>query len=524
MRWIFRVLAVLAVCLVSVTLPAAPAQADDEGPYITLDPNNGVPGTSVTVHGGNFTAGKWVDIYYYLDTANTTNRIRVQEKQISTTTFTVTFTIPESCTGDHKVLAEDENGKNASRSFTVKPGLKVSPEEGPVGTSVTVEGHGFAKDETSIKLIYYLDGNSTTIATNIKADDYGWWEQSFVIPSSAKGSHKIDAQRASSSLAHVFFKVTPGISLDKLSGSVGENITITGNGFVANDKHITILFAGQEVETETISADAKGYWQESFEVPEMTKGTYTLTAEGDWTSKEDITALSFAIKPSIVLPPGEGYVGMDLSIKGHGFAASRDVVIKYDGSQVATDTTDTKGSLNNVSFPVPESQHGEHQVTADDAAGNNAIAIFTMESTPPGIPTLTSPSNGTRVGFIGQVRPTFEWSEVSDLSGVRYNLQIAKSANVTTAGNFTDPLVSVPNIVGTNYTLNATEALSYGTYYWIVQAVDRAANVGKWTANHSFRAGLLPMWGFIAAIVAIVVLIGALVYFLVIRRRKTPYY
>ena len=123
------------------------------------------------------------------------------------------------------------------------------------------------------------------------------------------------------------------------------------------------------------------------------------------------------------------------------------------------------------------------------------------------------------MGFIGKIRPTFNWSAVSDVSGVYYNLQIAASKNVTTDGNFTEPLVSVPNITGTNYTLNATQALPYGTYYWIVQAVDGAENAGNWTAARSFQAGLLPLWAFIVIIIAIVAGIGTAVYFFVIRRR-----
>jgi hypothetical protein len=147
-----------------------------------------------------------------------------------------------------------------------------------------------------------------------------------------------------------------------------------------------------------------------------------------------------------------------------------------------------------------------------------------MESDPPDAPELISPPDGGRVGFIGTVRPTFEWSEVSDDSGVYYSLQIATSENVTTTGEFIgDPIFSVEGLVGTNYTLNATEALPYGTYYWIVQAVDGAENESGWTAAHSFRAGLLPLWAFIVMIVFIVVLIGALVYFFVIRKRVCYY-
>ena len=527
MRLLSRFLIILAVCLVAVALPAAPAQATGGVPYITLSPSSGVPGTNVTVRGYNFTDDESVDICYCLTTAcPTTARIWVAE-EVETDDdgyFKVTFEVPESYTGAHEVRVLIDTIQ-ATGNFTVEPGLTVSPKKGPVGTNVTVEGHGFAKDEEDIELRYYLDSKDyETITENIDANEHGWWKKSFVIPPSSKGNHYIKATGEEGTLSATF-EVTPGISINKSSGSVGENITITGSGFYANDRYITILFAGEEVETETrVDADDTGYWEKKFEVPEMPKGTYSVTAYGETTPKESISARSFAIKPDIVLSPIEGYVGMNLTITGRGFAANKDVDIMYDGNQKATARTNVKGSFDNVSLVVPESQHGGRQVTAEDAAGNNATAIFTMESDPPGTPTLTSPANGSWAGFIGKVRPTFEWSEVSDLSGVYYSLQIATSANVTATGEFADPKVSVEGLVETSYTLNATDALPYGTYYWIVQAVDRAENAGNWTTARSFRAGLLPMWGFIAAIVAIVVLIGALVYFLVIRRRRAHYF
>ena len=524
MRWLSRLLVIFVICFVAIAPPTTPTQAAD-GASITLSPSSGIPGTDVTVYGYNFTANKWVDIYYYLDVTDDTWVAEV--KADSDGDFQVDFTIPENYKGPHTVLAVDQEDKSASMNFNVKPGLTVSPEEGPVGTNVTVEGRGFAEDEEDIELRYYLDGNYETVAENITADEDGRWEKSFLIPPSAKGNHKIDARGDESSLAQVkdaTFEATPGIgiidessgsAIDEPSGSVGDNITMTGSGFAANERDISILFAGEEVEMEIIRADAAGYWEESFEVPEMPIGTYSVTAEGEQTRQGDINALSFEIEPGIVLSPNEGHVGTNMTVAGRGFAANKNVVIKYEGNQKATATTDNKGSFD-VSFIVPESQHGGRLVTAGDAAGNNATAIFTLESDPPAIPTLSSPPDGDRVGFIGRVRPTFQWSEVFDDSGVYYSLQIATSDNVTASG-FADPVVSVTDIVGTNYTLEKT--LSYGTYYWIMQAVDGAENAGNWTAACSFRAGLLPLWAFILIIVAIVVAIGALVYFLVMRRR-----
>jgi len=517
MRFLSRLPVVLVVCLVAIALPTTPAQAN--GADVTLSPSSGVPGEEVTVRGYNFTAEEWVDIYYYPNGA----RIRVKEVETDEDgDFRVTFIIPESHTGPHEVLAEDEDDITAYDYFTVEPGLIVDPEEGPVGTTVTVEGRGFAEDEEDIELRYYLDGDYEVIEDDITADEDGSWETSFQIPPSAKGSHKLDARGDESRLYEVedaTFEVTPGISIDESSGSVGDNITMTGSGFVADERDIQILFDGQAVVTD-IRADDTGYWEESFEVPEMPTDEYSVTAEGEWT--QDMSELSFEIEPDIVLSPDEGHVGTDLTVTGRGFATNEDVDIMYDGSQVATAETNNKGSFD-VSFPVPESKYGVRLVTAEDDAENEAAAIFTMESDPPDTPELISPTDGDRVGFIGRVRPTFEWSEVSDDSGVYYSLQIATSENVTDTGEFVDPLVSKNAPVGTNYTLEETEALPYGTYYWIVQAVDGAENESGWTAACSFRAGLLPLWAFIVIIVFIVVLIGALVYFFVIRKRVYYY-
>jgi len=526
MRFLSRLVIAFAVCLVAIALPSAPAQA--AGADVTLSPSSGVPGEEVTVRGYNFTADAWVDIYYY------PNGSRTRVKEVETDEdgdFRVTFIVPESYKGAHEVLAEDEYDIDADTDFTVEPGLIVDPEEGSVGTTVTVEGLGFAEDEEDIELRYYLDGDYEVIEDDITADEDGSWETSFQIPPSAKGSHKLDARGDESRLYEVedaTFEVAPGINIldgpsgsvvDEPSGTVGDNITMTGSGFVADERDIQILFDGEAVVTD-IRADDTGYWEEDFEVPEMPTGNYSVTAEGERT--QDISEFSFEIEPDIVLSPDEGHVGIDLTVTGRGFAANEDVDIMYDDSQVATDTTNDKGSFD-VSFLVPESKYGEQLVTAEDDAENEAAANFTMESDPPDKPELISPPDGGRVRFIGTVRPTFEWSEVSDDSGVRYSLQIATSENVTDGEFVDDPIFSVEGLVGTNYTLNATEALPYGTYYWIVQAVDGAENESGWTTAYSFRAGLLPLWAFIVIIVSIVVLIGALVYFFVIRRRVYYY-
>jgi len=517
MRLLSRLAIIVVLCLIAIPLLAVPAQAADDDPFITLSPSSGMPGTDVTVRGYNFEEDEEAEVYYYRNGHATRIEVATDDTD-DDGDFRVTFEVPESYTGEHEVRAYVDNDYEKDE-FIVEPGLEIDPEDGPVGTTVTVKGMGFEEDEEDIELRYYLDGDDVTVAEDITADEEGSWEESFKIPPSSSGSHKLDARGDDSSFSDVedaTFEVMPGISIDKSSGSVGDTVTAKGSGFQEDERDIRILFDSTVV-AEDIRADDEGAWEETFILPEMPKGDYKVTAEGDETDKDDIKAASFEVKAGLELSPVTGHVGTELTVSGSGFAASKEVVIRYDESQEATATTDGQGSFSNVSFSAPKSIHGEHQVTAEDTLGTEVTATFTMEAQPPAKPALISPSDGSRIGLAGSVTPTFEWSEVTDDSGVSYSLQIGSSRNVTTA------IVSVTGLTEASYTLPDTKALSQGTYYWRVQAVDGAQNDSGWTVADSFKAGLLPMWGFIAGIAGIVVIIGIVVYFLFIKRRSVYY-
>jgi hypothetical protein len=525
LRLLFRLLPVLVVCLMAMALPATPAQGQCGGPAIDLSPSSGAPGTEVAVYGQRFDAARYIDIYYD-GTILVTGRTNIRG------TFTIIFTVPECYMGAHKVLA-DAGTDQAEAYFTARPGLIVTPEKGPVGTTVNVTGQGFARNERGIELRYYTNHSYTTIEANIRANTKGSWETTFQIPESSKGEHKIDTESVESKLypvEYAIFEVTPDISIDKASGIVGDTITITASKFAVHERGIKILFAGQEVVTDII-ADSKGEWEASFEVPEMPAGEYSITVEGDQTKKKDIGELNFEIEPGILLSPAEGHVGMNLTVTGRGFDTSEDIDIMYEDGQVTKATTDAKGSFE-ASFSVPKSKHGERQVTAVVTGGTNstadlgdsANAIFTIESKAPETPELISPPDEGKVGLTGRVTPTFDWSEVSDDSGVYYHLQIATSDEVTANGEFVEPMISITDLTETSYTLEEAVALPYGTYYWIVQAEDGAENESVWSAAYSLRVGRLPRGGLIAAIAVAVVLFIALIRALLIRRGYYDYY
>lgn len=508
-----RLALVLVVCLMAVASLALPTVAQDDGdPYMGLSIPSGVPGDAITVTGGNFTPDAQVDILF----AGIWRTTATADEEGG---FTAEIPVPSIYRGSHPVRAEESATIYAQRNFNVQSGLTVTPEEGQVGDTVTVVGRGYGEDETGITIMYYLNGTHEVVAQNVAADANGNWDRSFQIPPSVRGTHRID-DTLPTPTRHATFTVGPGIRLSRPSGSPGESIVMMGGGFTAEERNISILFDGEAAATG-IRSDDRGSWEGPFRVPEMPAGKYSVTAEGDRTLKADVGTIDFEVKPGIALEPDEGHVGMNVTAIGRGFATGSNVTVMYEDIDVTGDkgiVTDENGSFE-LTFAVPESRHGDREVTAEDAEGNETEvpAIFTMEDDPPDTPELISPTDEDRVGFARRVRPAFQWEEVFDLSGVYYSLQISTSANITDDGDFADPVLTREGLTG-NYTLARDEALPHGTYYWIVQAVDGAENESGWSDPESFRAGRLPLWAFIVIIVFVVLGAGGAFYYYHYRR------
>jgi len=95
---------------------------------------------------------------------------------------------------------------------------------------------------------------------------------------------------------------------------------------------------------------------------------------------------------------------------------------------------------------------------------------------------LISPANGTTTD---DTTPTFDWGDVSDLSGVTYTLVIDND------DDFSSPLLIKAGLQTSMYKLITREALAEGTYYWRVWTVDGAGN-GTWTDAWSLIIRVTP--------------------------------
>ena len=403
-----------------------------------------------------------------------------------------------------------------NKSFTVLPRIDISPTAGGVGTMVTVYGTGFGSSESGVAITY--DG--LKVKTAIGADSQGSWQSSFFIPTSTKGGHRINSYgevTGESAVAGVTFVVSPALKLEPVSGQLGDTIRAGddflagGIGFEQNEGGIQVTFDGVMV-TSGIVADANGSWAVQLKVPQSTRGKHVVNASGVTTRSGDIADAILVVSPKIEINPDSGGVGADVAVSGTGFGTSQVLTISYDGTQVASGAnTDARGSFT-ANFKVPRGKAGDHTITVTDATASVASASFKTETSPPPAPKPVSPEAGSKIGLVGNTVVIFSWTAVEDPSGVSYLLEVSGSPE------FTGAVLRKESLDQTQYTLTKDEALSEGSYYWRVKAVDGAGNESGWTNGQLFKAG--GEWWVFAVALGVIIVLGLIIWRVVALKRR----
>ena len=161
---------------------------------ISRSPTSGTVGTSVTITGSSFQANRPVVVRY--DGLQVTNATTS-----STGGFVVVFAVPSSTRGVHVISASD-GISSATTTFTVTSSLSRSPTSGPVGTTITLTGYGFASSAT---LTITWDG--TTLYTSpspIQTDANGHFVATVLALNGEPISHTIVASDSSGSASTTF--------------------------------------------------------------------------------------------------------------------------------------------------------------------------------------------------------------------------------------------------------------------------------------------------------------------------------
>jgi hypothetical protein len=349
---------------------------------LTMDPVQGFVGADVKIPAFcQYGAG---DYFLYWGEGN---QVIMQGTVRTASCQPITFKVPESSRGKHVVTLKI-NTKSFQKEFTVLASISPGAKKGPAGSSISVQGTGFAPRESGIKILY----DNAEVTTGIEANANGSWIYTIKIPSSSRGNHMITSSGATTPATEVgnqIISVTPSLNINPNSGWVGRTVNVSGTGFAAAETNIAVLYDDTIVKTGT-TADLSGSWQTTFTVPASAKGSHRVDAKGATTLVDDVPDAAFSVSPGIKVEQATGRLGDVINmgdmlwVSGVGFRENEgSIKVTFDTMQVASGiSADAQGSWS-AQFAVPASTHGEHIIDAfGDATGADDVTNYTVLVTP----------------------------------------------------------------------------------------------------------------------------------------------
>jgi hypothetical protein len=277
---------------------------------------------------------------------------------------TFTATLPTAASGTLiSATATDAAGNTSefARDIAVgtapaKPAISsFTPDRGPAGASVTIDGSGFA-GATSVKLggtnaqSYTVDSD-TEITATVAAGTH-----------SGKITVATPSGTATSAISFTMMAIT---SFSPSSGQVGAKVTITGSGFTGAT---AVTFNGTEAQSYTVT--------DSVIKAVVAAGTSTGTISVTNSDGTATSVTAFTLKPSISgFTPAKGPATTSVVIDGYGFTGASSVKFGTTNAQNYAVDSDTE-----ITAVVAAGTHSG-KVTVI-APGGTATSAVTFNGTP----------------------------------------------------------------------------------------------------------------------------------------------
>jgi len=394
--------------------------------------------------------------------------------------------------------------------------LEIGPEEGTIGTTVTVVGEGFnaSTDTTDRYAILYFSSEEASTVDDIDSDvtvyeivrdgiwldEDGDFELTFTVPDElSDGEDEDDDEDVIAGTYYIYichyltttppnispriravaeFAVIGGeISIDPEEGVVGEEVEITGAEFVDNED-ITVYYDDDEIDIESgdDETDNDGEFECTILIPASNVDTHTIKVEvGDSEAEAE-----FTVESELVIDPTSGGAGAEVSVSGTGFERRSDVVVYFDAEEVIADTTDSKGSFEQT-FTVPELETGIYDVEAEDEDGNLDTAKFTItvpgptEPSPTPTPTpAPAPAVITLSAESGKIGSDLVVTGTGFAAGgavtIKFGDEVLKTT-VANASGIVATVVKVPSIKAGEQTITISDGTNTSEVTFTVEAV-----------------------------------------------------
>jgi len=420
-------------------------------PEITLNVTTGYVGDQINIVGTGFTASTAISFYW--DTQPLTDYSATIA--IANGSFMLSsFTIPASSRGSHTLNAQDTSGRSASATFTVSPQMTADPVSGAAGDQIAVSGTGFT---ASSAISFYWDDVVVAAAAPTTDTSGGFTLSGFTVPTSSRGSHTLKAQDASGSVT-VTFTVSSRITVNPVSGTVGDQVTVSGISFTASSL-VSFYWDNVVVAAAATATDASGsFTLSSFTIPASSRGSHTLKAQD---TSGSATA-NFTISQKMAISPETGSLGAAVAVTGTGFGASKTIAITFKGQPVTTEpaavTTDANGSFT-ASFKVPPVAAGTHPVVVGHDTytrdANFTIVVNASISSSSGDVGSEITISGT--GFLPDAPVTVSYDDT-------------KMAEVTAGADGTfSATIEIPASSGGEHTITATDNTNPMTFTFTME-------------------------------------------------------
>jgi hypothetical protein len=319
-----------------------------------------------------------------------------------------------------------------------------NPSSGAPGQTITVTGT-VSGALTSYGYIGF-DSQSNVVGSVTITGSY--FSGTFTVPTGAStGVHYlyvvIDGTPGSTT-----FSVAANFALSASTGSVGDTVTVTGNGFTAYAT-VPLYWDSATTPFTTLTATASGTISGSITIPEGRRGAHTIS------STAGTTGQTFTILSKITINPTTGGSGDSIAVAGTGFAPSSTIILSWDGTTLttspATVTSSTNGTFS-CTITVPSSYRGDHTLRASDPGGYAVVNFGVVQNI-----TLSATSasvGGTLVisgrSFAPNQNITFT------LDGAALTTT-PSSVVAASDGSFTNVSFTVPALTGGTHTVRATD-------------------------------------------------------------------
>ncbi|MFC1999477.1 fibronectin type III domain-containing protein, partial [Chloroflexota bacterium] len=255
----------------------------------------------------------------------------------------------------------------------------------------------------------------------------------------------------------------PFADIAALLAAYGSSTTEDPNLVTNHNQLLSPLLPGTTYYYRVISKDGSGY--------------------GDWSDEGSFTTEGLNIVPgSVVATPDPNGTAVTITWNTNTASDSQveyGLTTPYDTATPLDPVMTTSHRMTIIGLVPGTTYH--YSVVSRDALGQvaqSADSTFTTaaDTVPPEMPDLIGPADNT---LDDDVTPTFDWSDVTDPSGVTYSLEVHDG---TTA------VISETGLADSYFTL--TTPLPEGVYTWKVQAVDGAGNQSGWTAPWTYICDL----------------------------------